>query len=280
MIKGKVLTILAALLGVTAACSLGVAAYIIIQPGTSPENGVAETEAQLAGVEIVDHTGEEEHIDNDALPDISVDDGAVWTDSSNPESVPEPEPATSVSEPEPEPESVISEPEPEYQNPGTHGGYLYEVDGARFYTEHDLSQWLRPNEKYPQHLDFDIGQMIFDLYGGNMVGNNAYVYKLGEIAFDDPDKNNNNLYHTVRIIIRPDNESSEFWCQEIKMCDCPGPYTTNCYSILEDYCYLVHKDMAPIILYSFEQMLRDPQYDAVGALNLNENFDCGHYYGN
>lgn len=86
MIKGKVLTILAALLGVTAACSLGVAAYIIIQPETSPENGVAETEAQLAGVEIVDHTGEEEHIDNDALPDISVDDGAVWTDSESAES--------------------------------------------------------------------------------------------------------------------------------------------------------------------------------------------------
>ena len=85
MIRGTVLTILAALLGVTAACSLGVAAYIIIQPETSPENGVAETEAQLAGVEVVDNNGE--HVDNDALPDISVDSGAVWTDSevSNPE---------------------------------------------------------------------------------------------------------------------------------------------------------------------------------------------------
>ena len=44
MIKGKVLTLLAALLGVTAACSLGVAAYIIIQPGASPESSVADTE--------------------------------------------------------------------------------------------------------------------------------------------------------------------------------------------------------------------------------------------
>ena len=53
MINGKVLTILAALLGVTAACSLGVAAYIIIQPGASPESGVAETEVvEASGTDV------------------------------------------------------------------------------------------------------------------------------------------------------------------------------------------------------------------------------------
>ena len=53
MIRRKVLTILAAFLGVTAACSLGVAAYIIIQPGTSSENGVAETEVvEASGTDV------------------------------------------------------------------------------------------------------------------------------------------------------------------------------------------------------------------------------------
>lgn len=212
--------------------------------------------------------------DHDGLPEVGIDQDVDWgTETETTAEAAESE-ADEVEQTDGVDESDVDE---FVENPGVHNGYLHEVGGARFYTEHDLSQWLRPNEKYPQHLDFDIGQMIFDLYGGNMVGSNAYVYKLGEIAFSDPDKNNNNLYHTVKIVIRPDNESSEFWCQEIKMYNCPGPYITNCYSILEDYHYLVHKDMAPIILYSFEQILRDPQYDAVGNLNLDGNFVCYHY---
>ena len=265
MIKGKVLTILAALLGVTAACSLGVAAYIIIQPGTSPENGVAETEAQLAGVEVVDNNGE--HVDNDALPDISVDSGAVWTDSE-------------VSNPEPEPESVISEPEPEpepaYQNPGTHGGYLHEVGGARFYTEHDLNQWLRPDEEYPEYLDFDIYQMLVDIWcedgGGIFQSPNGFHYTDGivmimSIGFERADTTNGRLFHEVKIW---DNRNGTE-AISIVMHDCPRP-EGGYYYILDEWNHVLHPDLAPLILFAAEQMVAGSPYEALSGLNLGTNF--------
>ena len=262
MIKGKVLTILAALLGATAACSLGVAAYIIIQPGTSPENGVAETEAQLAGVEVVDNNGE--HVDNDALPDISVDSGAVWTDSE-------------VSNPEPE--SVISEPEPEYQNPGTHGGYLHNVGGARFYTEHDINQWLRPDEDYPEYLDFDIEQMIIDIWcendGGIIENKVGFSYTNGEdwtrgIWFEVPDSDNDRLYHMATILYVEDGIE---YTTSIRMYDCPKP-EGGYYYVLNNWVHVIHPDMAPLILLAIEKMEANPYDGALNDLNLNENFYC------
>ena len=264
MINGKVLTILAALLGVTAACSLGVAAYIIIQPGTSPENGVAGTEAQLAGVEVVDNNGE--HVDNDALPDISVDSGTVWTDSE-------------VSNPEPEPESVISEPEPEYQNPGTHGGYLHEVGGARFYTEHDINQWLRPDEDYPEYLDFDIEQMIIDIWcenGGGIIENKVgFSYTNGEdwtrgIWFEVPDSDNDRLYHIATILYVEDGIE---YTTSIRMYDCPKP-EGGYYYVLNNWVHVIHPDMAPLILLAIEKMEANPYDGVLNDLNLNENFYC------
>ena len=274
MIKGKVLTILAALLGVTAACSLGVAAYIIIQPGTSPENRVAETEAQLAGVEVVDNNGE--HVDNDALPDISIDDGAVWTDSE-------------VSNPEPEPESVISEPEPEpepestYQNPGTHGGYLHEVGGARFYTEHDINQWLRQDPDNPDYTDFDIEQMLIDLWcqdGGGLIENNVgYSFTNGEewtkgIWFEDSDTDHENAFHMVTILYSINGEE---YTTPIRIYEYPWPFLNHCkdyYFVLDQYYKYIHKDMAPLILLAIERMEANPHDGVLNDLNLNENFYC------
>ena len=75
MIRGTVLTILAALLGVTAACSLGVAAYIIIQPGASPESGVAENEVMEASETDVEPTEKDSTISVEAeLAPIVVND--------------------------------------------------------------------------------------------------------------------------------------------------------------------------------------------------------------
>ena len=261
MIKGKVLTILAALLGVTAACSLGVAAYIIIQPGTSPENGVAGTEAQLAGVEVVDNNGE--HVDNDALPDISVDSGAVWTDSE-------------VSNPEPE--SVISEPEPEYQNPGTHGGYLHEVGGARFYTEHDINQWLIPDEKYPEYFNFDIYQMLVDIWcedgGGIYQVIDGFAYTNGVdfftkgIGFKELDDENSKLYRCVKFTYAGEEVS-------IVMHDCSRP-EGDYYCILggpeHEWIYGIHPDLAPLILFAAEQMVAGSPCEALSGLNLGTNF--------
>lgn len=242
-----------------------------------------DVEAQLAGVEIVDHTGEEEHIDNDALPNIDVDGGAVWTDSSNLESEPEPESATSVSESEPEPEVLEPEPEPEpepesepeYQNPGTHGGYLHEVDGARFYTEHDINQWLRPDEDYPEYFDFDIYQMLVDIWcedGGNILGtSNGYCRVDGghaqeAIWFATPDPINSRLFHVFEVGL--DNEIIS-----VEMHDCPGPYGVDYYSILDGYSHLLHKELAELILYAAEQTVAagSPR-EALSGLNLGTNF--------
>ena len=238
-----------------------------------------DVEAQLAGVEIVDHTGEEEHIDNDALPNIGVDSGAVWTDSevSNPESVPEPESAISV--PEPEPESVISEPEPEYQNPGTHGGYLHEVGGARFYTEHDINQWLRPDEDYPEYLDFDIEQMIIDIWcenGGGIFENKVgFSYTNGEdwtrgIWFEVPDSDNDRLYHMATILYVEDGIE---YTTSIRMYDCPKP-EDGYYYVLNNWVHVIHPDMAPLILLAIEKMEANPYDGVLNDLNLNENFYC------
>ena len=237
-----------------------------------------DVEAQLAGVEIVDHTGEEEHIDNDALPNIGVDSGAVWTDSevSNPE--PEPESATSVSEPESELESVISEPEPEpepeYQNPGTHGGYLHEVDGARFYTEHDLGQWLRPDEEYPEYFDFDIYQMLLDIWcedgGGIYPAVDGFAYTNGVdyftkgIGFKELDDENSRLYRGVKFTYEGEEVS-------IVMHDCPRP-EGGYYYILDEWNHVLHPDLAPLILFAAEQMVTNSPYEALSSLNLGQNF--------
>lgn len=251
-----------------------------------------EVEAQLAGVEVVDHTGEE--IDNDALPDIDVDGGAVWTDS-NPESVPEPEPEPEVLEPEPEPEvlepepetepeSVISESEPEsepeYQNPGTHGGYLHEIDGARFYTQHDINQWLIPNEKHPGHFNFDIYQMLVDIWcedgGGIYPASDGFAYTNGVdfftkgIGFKELDDKNSRLYRGVKFTYEGEEVS-------IVMRDCPGPYITETYSVLDGYSYLIHKEIAELILYAAEQMVSGSPYESLSSLNLGQNFSVTYY---
>ena len=182
----------------------------------------------------------------------------------------------------PEPESVISEsepePEPEYQNPGTHGGYLHEVGGARFYTEHDLSQWLRPDEKYPEYFDFDIYQMLVDVWcedGGNIleVGDGYVRVDRGDIpesiGFETPDVTNSRLFHKVRID-RDDQYGTEII--SIVMHDCPGPYGVDYYSILDGYSHLLHKELAELILYAAEQMVAGSPYEALRGLNLGENF--------
>ena len=274
MIKGKVLTILATLLGVTAACSLGVAAYIIIQPGTSSENGVAETEveAQLAGIEVIDDNGEQK-VDNDALPDINVDSGTVWTDS-----------GTDSESEVPEPESVVSEPEPEYQNPGTHGGYLHEVGGARFYTEHDINQWLKPNDRHPELTDFNIGQMLIDIWcenGGGLIENKVgFSYTNGEewakgIWFEVPDVDSENVFHMVTIMY---SSGGVEYTTAIRIYDYPKPFpdywSTDYYYVLDQYYHGIHADMAPLILLAIEKMEANPYDGVLNDLNLNENFYC------
>ncbi len=257
-----------------------------------------EVEAQLAGVEVIDHTGEDEHVDYDALPDIDVDSGAVWTDSSNPESAPEsttsvsepepevlePEPESVISEPEPEPESVISEPEPEYQNPGTHGGYLHEVGGARFYTEHDINQWLKPNDRHPELTDFDIGQMLIDIWcenGGGLIENKVgFSYTNGEewangIWFEVPDVDSENVFHMVTIMY---SSGGVEYTTAIRIYDYPKPFpdywSTDYYYVLDQYYHGIHADMAPLILLAIERMEANPHDGVLNDLNLNENFYC------
>ncbi len=268
--------LLACLLAITACGNGNVVAAGGQEESADTEESISlDVEAQLAGVEIVDHTGEEEHVDYDALPDIDVDSGAVWTDS-NPESVPEPESATSVSEPEPEPEVPEPEPETEYQNPGMHSGYLNVVGDARFYTEHDISQWLRPDEDYPEYFDFDIYQMLVDLWcedgGGVSQSPTGFHYTDGivmimSIIFEGADTTNDRLFHEVKIW---DNRNGTE-AISIVMHDCPRP-EGGYYYILDEWNHVLHPDLAPLILFAAEQMVTGSPYEALSGLNLGQNF--------
>ena len=47
----------------------------------------------------------------------------------------------------------------------THDGqYAYKVGDTTINTEHDLNQWLKKDERYPDYYDFDIGAMLIDLW--------------------------------------------------------------------------------------------------------------------
>ena len=44
------------------------------------------------------------------------------------------------------------------------------------------------------------------------------------------------------------------------------------YYIMDQFYHSIHMDLAPLILYTIEQMEIDPSHDPLSDLNLNENF--------
>lgn len=215
-------------------------------------DNIINPDAQLDGAKIRDSDPIGE--DHDGVPEIDVDKDIDWSED--------------------ELDGDHAE------NPGMHDGYYHEVGGARFYTEHDINQWLKPDNKYPRYLDFDIGQMLIDLWcqdGGGIIENNVgFSYTDGEewtkgVWFEVPDADNDRLYHMVTIMNVYDGVE---YTTSISMNDCPGPYTETYYSILNNYTHIIHKDLAPLILLAIEKMDANPYDGALNDLNLNENFQC------
>lgn len=161
-------------------------------------------------------------------------------------------------------------------------GHHHEVGGATFYTEHDLNQWLVPNERNPEYLNFDIGQMLIDLWcqdGGGIFENKvgfSYVKK-GEydakgVWFQVPDSDSENIFHRVNIMIARNGTE---YTNSITIYEYPKPFKDHAdeyYNIMDQYYHSIHRDLAPLILYTIEQMEIDPSHDPLSDLNLNENF--------
>lgn len=159
-------------------------------------------------------------------------------------------------------------------------GYRHEVGGTTFYTKHDLSKYLSPNERYPQYYDFVFDTLLQDIWcanGGGFMENSAgYSYSDGNditrgLWVEVPDSENDRLYHMVTILYKVDGVEYK---TSIRIYDCPGPYNENYYSIMYNYTHIIHKDMAPLILYALEQMEENPRNGALNDLGLNDNFYC------
>ncbi len=234
---------------------IGLAAMMICLSLTAcaSENtdNIINPDAQLDGGEIRDSDPIGE--DHDGVPEIDVDKDIDWSED--------------------ELDGDHAE------NPGMHDGYYHEVGGARFYTEHDINRWLKPNERHPEFTDFDIGQMLIDLWcqdGGGIIENNVgFSYTNGEewtkgLWFEVPDADNSSLYHMATIMIAYNGIE---YTTSIRMYDCPKP-ENGYYYILDGYYDGIHPDMAPLILLAIEKMDANPYDGALNDLNLNENFQC------
>ena len=165
-----------------------------------------------------------------------------------------------------------------------HDGYYHEVGGARFYTEHDINRWLKPNDRHPELTDFNIEQMLIDIWcenGGGLIENKVgFSYTNGEewakgIWFEDPDVDSENVFHKVTIMY---SSGGVEYTTAIKIHDYPKPFpdywSTDYYYVLDQYYHGIHADMAPLILLAIEKMEANPYDGVLNDLNLDENFYC------
>ena len=220
---------------------------------------IISPDAQLDAVEVHDddNQGDPNARDHDKIPDVSIDQDVDWSQDESEEET--------------------------YENPGMHDGYYNEVGGARFYTEHDINQWLKPDEDSWGVIDFDIEQMLTDLWcqdGGEIHTDNWGYFCVidGDLAkgvwFDMPDSINDNMFHEVNVIY---NDEGTQYVTHIQIRECP-PMTANYkgdfYLILDHYRYVAYKDLAPLILLAIEEMDVNLQCSVLNDLDLNDNFYC------
>lgn len=212
-------------------------------------------EAQLDAAEIRENNPVGE--DHDGVPEIDIDQDIDWSEDEQDEN--------------------------HAENPGMHDGYYHEVGGARFYTEHDINQWLKPDERHPELTDFDIEQMLIDLWcqnGGGLIENDVgFSYTNREewakgIWFEVPDENGKNTFHMATILYAHNGVE---YTTSIRIYNYPQPiseHSTEYYAIMDQYYRCIHSDMAPLILLAIERMEADPYDGVLNDLNLDENFCC------
>lgn len=216
-----------------------------------------EPEGQLDTIDIRDGDG-----DGDTAPEIKPDPG-VDDDEGDPGG------ATNTGD-----EGEVS--------PGTHDGYYHEVNGVGFYTEHDINQWLVPNDEHPEYLNFDIGQMLYDIWcedGGGILENDVgFSYTNGSdssiakgVWFEVPDADNASLYHMATIFYSCDGVE---YTTAIRMYTCTPKPSGGYYYVMDQWYRVIHPDMAPLILLAVERMEANPQNSVLSDLPLGDNFYC------
>ena len=168
-------------------------------------------------------------------------------------------------------------------SPGTHDGYYHEVGNAGFYTKHDLNKWLKPHDVDPTMYDFDIGQMLYDIWcvdGGGIFENNVgFSYTNGDewtkgLWVEVPDEDSDRVFHSATVYY---DYGGGRYTTNITIYRYPKPFKENktkyCY-ILDKYYRSMHTDLAPLILLAVERMEENPQSGALNDLDLGDNFYC------
>ena len=173
------------------------------------------------------------------------------------------------------------------ENLGMHEGYYHEIGDAWFYTEHDLDKYIT-TESYYIKVDgvltprtqyvFDLDALLTDVWcetGGGFVSNSVgYSYSDGNdftkgMWFEAPNSDNEKLRHTMTVVYEIDGIE---YRTSMHKYDCPRPDSG--YYALNTLNIAIHPDMAPLILYTLEQMESNPRNDVLSELPLNDNFEC------
>ncbi len=232
--------------------------FVLCQAVCAGENtgNIINPDAQLDGGEIRDSDPIGE--DHDGVPEIDVDKDIDWSED--------------------EADGDHAE------NPGMHDGYYNEVGGARFYTEHDINQWLIPDEESWGLIDFDVEQMLTDLWcqdGGRVFEDDiGFAYSdrdewIKSIRFEAPDPVLDSMFHWVDITYSENGIERHTY---IRIYECP-PATANnkadFYLLTNHNYWCIYKDLAPLILLAIEKMENNPWGSVLNDLNLNCNFWCG-----
>ena len=161
------------------------------------------------------------------------------------------------------------------------GQYAYKVGDTTIYTEHDLEQWIYLDDRFTtESYTLDLDAMLIDLWcagnrGGIFVNDVGYSYVIdGEntkgLWFDSPDPERSKLYHAVTVWYSVNGSEQT---TTVRMYDCDSSDPPHDYLRVMST-YAIHREVAPLILYSIEQMEIDPSSGALNDLDLGRNFYC------
>jgi len=161
------------------------------------------------------------------------------------------------------------------------GPYAYKVGDTTIYTEHDLEQWIVLDDRFTtESYTLDLDAMLVDLWckgnrGGIFENKVGYSYVIDSentkgLWFDSPDIEREKLYHAATVLYYVDGAGYEI---TIRMYDCDSSEPArDYYRVLSTYA--IHKELAPLILYTIEQMEVDPRSATLEDLDLGRNFYC------
>ena len=163
-------------------------------------------------------------------------------------------------------------------------GYHHKVGNATFTTEHDLESYrkhIRYLDEGDEYECYDFEMMCADIWGvdekGSSFSNNVGVsfYAVGSTAAEQPDKQvllshqSGSVVDEIQATYKVDDSLS--WVTTIGMLDCPEP-EEGYYLAGLGRKYVIHPDMAPLVLYVLEHMEVDPSNSGLSELDLGDGF--------